>query len=99
MCLPNILSPVIMFAFNFSLPLIFTVLVASVSHCLTAALNFMFFFLQNSSLLFSITRCSSFSVVHVSVNIKTNVEKYTTLSLFFLFKSPGSRAISSQVKP
>ena len=60
---------------------------------------FMFFFLQNSSLLLSITRCSSFSVIHVSVNIKTNVEKYTTLSLFFLFKSPGSRAISSQVKP
>ena len=44
----------------------------------------MFFFLQNSSLLFSITRSSSFSVIHVSVNIKNNVEKDTTLLFFFL---------------
>ena len=44
----------------------------------------MFFFLQNSSLLFSITRSSSFSAIHVSVNVKKkNVEKDTTL-LFFL---------------
>ena len=46
---------------------------------------FMFFFLQNSSLLFSVTRSSSFSVIHVSVNIKNNVEKDTTLLLFFSF--------------
>ena len=45
--------------------------------------TFMFFFLQNSSLLFSITRSSSFSVIHASVNFKSNVEKDTTL-LFFL---------------
>ena len=44
----------------------------------------MFFFLQNSSLLFSITRCSSSSVIHVSVNNKNHVEKDTTLLLFFL---------------
>ena len=37
-----------------------------------------------------ITRSSSFSVIHVSVNIKNNVEKDTTLLLFFLSKSPGS---------
>ena len=55
---------------------------------------FMFFFLQSSSLLFSITRSSSFSVMHVSVNIKKNVEKDTTLLLFFLSKSPGGHAIS-----
>ena len=60
---------------------------------------FMFFFLQNSSLLFPITRSSSFSVIHVSVNIKNNVEKDTTLLLFFLFKSPGGHAISFQIKP
>ena len=59
---------------------------------------FMFFFLQNSSLLFPVTRSSSFSVNHVSVNIKNNVEKDTTL-LFFLFKSPGRHAISFQIKP
>ena len=59
----------------------------------------LFFFLQNSSLLFSITRSSSFSVIHVSVNIKNNVEKDTTLLLFFLFKSPGGHAFSFQIKP
>ena len=43
----------------------------------------MFFFQRNSSTLFPITRSSSFSVTHVSVdiknNIKINVEKDTTL--------------------
>ena len=62
-----------------------SLLAASISHCLTAALNFqVFFFLQNSSLLFSTTLSSSFSVMHVSVNIKNNVEKDTTLLLFLL---------------
>ena len=45
----------------------------------------MFFFLQNSSLLFSITRSSSFSVIHVSINIKNNVEKDTTSLVFLSF--------------
>ena len=40
MFLPNILFPVFMFAFNFSLPFIFTLRAASISHFLTAALNF-----------------------------------------------------------
>ena len=31
----------------------------------------------------------SFSVLHVSVNIKNNFEKQTTLLLFFLSKSPS----------
>ena len=84
--------------FYFSLPIIFTLLAAGISHCLTAALIFMFFFLQNSSLPFSITRSSSFSVIQVSVNIKNNVEKDTTL-LFFLSKRPGGHAISFQIKP
>ena len=69
--------------FYFSLPLIFTLLVASITHFLTAALNSMFFFLRNSFPLFSITRSSSFSVVHVNVNIKNNAEKDTTMLLFF----------------
>ena len=66
--------------FYFSLPLIFTLLATSISHCLTAALNFhvflptkffsfflptkfFSFFLRNQFQL-------SFSVIHVSVNIK-----------------------------
>ena len=67
MCSPNILSPMFMFAFIFHCrsfspcwPLAFLI----VSQPLWI---FMFFFLQNSSLLFSITRSSSFSVIHVSV--------------------------------
>ena len=54
----------------FSLPLIFTLLAASVSHLLTAAMKFSFFFQRNSSLLFLITCSSSFSVIHVSVDMK-----------------------------
>ena len=99
MCLPNILFPVFMFAFIFHCrsfspcwPLAFLI----VSQPLWI---FMFFFLQNSSLLFSITRSSSFSVIHVSINIKNNVEKNTTLSLCFLSKSPAGHAISFQIKP
>ena len=37
-------------------------------------------------LFFSITRSSSLSVIHVSVNIKNNVEKDTTLCCFFFLK-------------
>ena len=99
MYLPNILSPVLMFAFIFHC--------RSVSPCWPLAFLivsqplwiFMFFFLQNSSLLFSITRSSSFSVIHVSINIKNNVEKNTTLPLCFLSKSPAGHAISFQIKP
>ena len=60
-------------------------LALSISHFLTAAMKLcvMFFFQRNSSPLFSITRSSSFSVIHVSVNIKNNIEKDTTLLLFF----------------
>ena len=99
MCLPDILSPVYMSAFSFHC--------RSFSPCWPLAFLivaqplwiFMFFFLQNSSLLFSITRSSYFSVIHVSVNIKNNVEKDTTLLLFFLSNSPGGHAISFQIKP
>ena len=83
--------------FYFSLPLIFTLLAFLIfSPPLWIA---MFFFLRNSSPLFSLTRSSSFSVVHVSVNIKNNAEKDTTLLLFFLSKSAGGQVISFQLKP
>ena len=66
--------------FYFSLPLIFTLMAASISHFSPLLWIFHVFFLRNSSPLFSITR--SFSVIHVSVNTKNNAEKDTTL--FFL---------------
>ena len=75
--------------FYFSLPLIFTLLAASISHFLTAAMKFSCFSSNEIRLL------SSFSVIHVSVNIKTNAEKDTTCCLFFLSKSPGGNAIFS----
>ena len=84
MCLPKILFPVFMFAFIFSLPLIFTLLAASIfSFSHRRYEIFMFFFPRNSSPLFSVTRSLSFSVIHVSVNVKNNVEKDTTLLLLF----------------
>ena len=97
MCLPNILSLVFMFAFIFHCH--------SFSPCWLLAFLifsqplwiFMFFFLQNLCRLFSITCSSSFSVIHVSVTIKNNVKKDTTLLLFFLSKSPGDHAISIQL--
>ena len=49
--------------FYFSLPLFFTLLAASISHCLITALNFHVVFLQNSSLSFLITISSSFSQI------------------------------------
>ena len=99
MCVPNILFPVFMFAFIFHC--------RSFSPCWPLAFLIfspplwisMFFSLRNSSPLFSITRSSSFSVIHVSVNIKNNAEKDTTLLLFFLSKSPGGHVISFQIKP
>ena len=99
MCLPNILLSVFMFAFIFHCrsfspcwPLAFLI----VSPPLWIS---MFFFLRNSSPLFSITRFTSFSVIYVSVNLKNNAEKDTTLLLFFLSKSLGGHVISFQIKP
>ena len=77
--------------FYFSLPLIFTLLAASISHCLTAALNFHVFFLQNSSLLFLITRSSSFSGI--------TAKKTRLCCCLFLSKSRGGHANSFQIKP
>ena len=83
--------------FYFSPPLIFTLLAAGISHFLTAALNFHVLFLRKSSPLFAITRSSSCSVIHVSVNIKDNTERDTTL-LFFLCEFPGGHVVSFQIK-
>ena len=80
MCLPNILFPVFMFAFIFHC--------LSFSPCWPLAFPIfspplwisMFFFPRNSS------RSSSFFVIRVSVNVKNNAEKDTTL-LFSFYKS------------
>ena len=86
MCLPNILFPVFMFAFIFHC--------RSFSPCWPLA-----FLIFSPPPLFSVTRSSSFSVIHVRVNIKNNAEKGTTLLLFFLFiKGPGGHVISFQIK-
>ena len=85
--------------FYFSLPLIFTLLVASISHFLTAALNFHVFLPTKFVSLVSITRSSFFSFIDVSVNIRDNTEKDTSLMLLFLSKSPGGHVISFQIKP
>ena len=54
-------------------------LAASISHFLTAAMKSVSCFSFNK-----IRLPSSFSVIHVSVNIKNNVEKDTTLLFFSL---------------
>ena len=81
MCLPNILFPTFMVAFIFHCrpfspcwPLAFVLF----SPPLWISI---FFFLRNSSPLFSITRSSSFSVIHASVNTKNNAENDRTLLL------------------
>ena len=91
MCLPNILSPVFMFAFIFHCrsfspcwPLAFLI----VSQPLWI---FMFFFLQNSSLLFSITRSSSFSQI--------TSKKTRLCCCFFFLKVLAAMRFFFQIKP
>ena len=77
--------------FYFSLPLIFTLMATRISHCLTATLKFH---------VFLPTKFVSFAFNHsLLLFLSNNVEKDTTLFLFFLSKSPGSHAISFQIKP
>ena len=89
------------YRFIFSLPIIFTLQAANISHFLSATTKFSGFSPDEIHLLCfqSLTLVLSFSVIHVSVNIKNNIEKDTTLLLFFLSKSLGSHAISFQTEP
>ena len=93
MCLPKILFPVFIFAFVFSLPLMCTWPLAFLIFS-PPQWNF-YVFLPTKFVSFVFTRFSSSSVIHVSVNIKNNVGKDTTLLLllFFLSKRPGGHAI------
>ena len=61
--------------FYFSLPLIFTLLLAFLIFSRSLSIS-MFFFLQNSSPLFSITRSTSFSVIHVGVDKKQRRKRH-----------------------
>ena len=71
----------------FSLPLIFTLLAASISRFLTAAMKFSCLSSNEIRLLcFYITRSSSFSVIHVSEDIKNNVENTRLCCCFFSVK-------------
>ena len=68
----------------FSLPLIFTLRAANISHFLTATMKFSCYSSDEIHLLCfqSLTLALSVSVIHMSVNIKNNIEKDITL-LFF----------------
>ena len=82
------------------LQLIFTLLAASISHFPTAYVKCSCFSSSEIRLLcFQSLALAPFSVIGVSVNIKNNFEKYSTLLLFFLSKSLGGHAISHQIKP
>ena len=103
MRLPNILFPVFMFGFVFPLPLFFHLagrflLAANISHFLTTPPPWKFHtFLPTKFVSFVLnTLSNSFSVIHVSVNIKNNVERDSTLLLIFLSKSPDDHTISGQ---
>ena len=70
--------------FFFSLPLNFTLLAASISHFLTAAMKFSCFSSIEIRLLCFQSLALALPGFHVSVNIKNNVEKDTTLFFFSL---------------
>ena len=77
--------------FYFSLPLIYTLLAASISHCHTSALNFH---------VFLPTKFVSFVFNHsLQLFLWNNDEKNTTLLLSFIPKSRGGHANSFQIKP
>ena len=78
----------LIYRFIFSQPLIFTLQAASISHFLSATMKFSGFSPDEIHLLCfqSLTLVLSFSVIHVSVNIKNNIEKDTTLLLISSLK-------------
>ena len=74
----------------------FTLLAASISHFLTDITKFSSFFQRNSSPLLYFSHHCSFSVIHVSVDIKIWSKKWLALLLLFLSKCPGGHAIYHQ---
>ena len=92
------------FCCSWSLSVFFTaahcrsLLAASISHFLTAATKFSCFSSNEipASLLFTITRSSSFSVIHVIVGIKNTSKKTRLCCWFLLSKRPVGHTISRQ---
>ena len=83
-------------SFFFSLPLIFTLLAAGISPCHYLK-TLMFSFQRNQSPLFFISRSSSFSLIHVSLDIKIQSKKrrFDSVVIFFsVSKLLGGYAIS-----
>ena len=95
--LSYVLTQYVHVRFYFSLPLIFTCWPLAFLIFSPPLWISMFLFLRKSSPLFAITRSSSCSVIHVSLNIKDNTERDTTL-LFFLCEFPGGHVVSFQIK-
>ena len=90
MCLQKILFPVFMFAFIFSLLLIFTWPLTFLINYRTAAMEVSIFSSNEIRL------PSSFSVILMSVNIKNNVERrdfVVVVVVVFITKSSGGHAI------
>ena len=77
----------------FSLILIFIQVAISISHLLTATIKFPYFCSNEIGLLcfYIVSHCSSsFSVIHLSVDIKIQLkERPGFVVVFFLSKSPG----------
>ena len=77
-----------------SLPLIFTLGAASISHFLTAAIKFSYYSSDEIGLLCFVSLASSFSVIHVSLDIEIKSKERIGFSCCYFFpKSPGGYAI------
>ena len=76
-----------------SLPLIFTLGSASISHFLTAAIKFSCYSYDEIGLLCFLSLASSFSVIHVSLDIRIkSKEPIGFVVVSFFLKSPGGYA-------
>ena len=87
-----------LFTFIFSLPLIFTLVAASISHFLTAAIKFSRFSSKKRSPLFFISRSSSFSVTPVKVDIKIKSKERISFIIVFISKSPGGMRFTVETR-
>ena len=80
----------------FSLPLIFTLVAAGISHFLTPTTKFSCFSSKKICLLCFSSLALALSVIHVSVDIKIELKKDLALLLLLLSKSQGGHVIFSR---